>query len=268
MNVATGFTAVRMKKIEDETVVSGHVNQATKELFLTTRAGVAINAGNVEGPQGIQGIQGPPGLIGGSIAQRDSYFGSTTTVAQQVALANAMATWHNATLGYIETYYAKTGSAGLLVPGNPVASGWYPIPYYEKYKEVTWAEFTGPIVNSGAGAGVNFGLMTLNNPSGTTFVTDFVQSNGPTGLKILKTGVYAFVAVAMPSSSGGTCHLWGTRTGSIVDDPMSRNHVSYGSNKITDTEMVFCKANDILNFGITTYNQCNLGSSVKVGKIM
>lgn len=130
MGVATGFTAVRMKKIEDETVVSGHVNQATKELILTTRAGVAIPAGNVEGPQGPPGIQGLPGIVRtGTTAQRDVKYPLPSTDPTRVALANQVILWYNTTKGYVEAYYATTGLTGLLVPGLPAGtiSGWYPL---------------------------------------------------------------------------------------------------------------------------------------------
>lgn len=58
----TGYTATRMKEIEDTTVVDGDV--VVDDLVLIQRNGVQINAGNVRGAQGIQGIQGPPGTDG------------------------------------------------------------------------------------------------------------------------------------------------------------------------------------------------------------
>jgi hypothetical protein len=62
MASVTGFTAERMKQIEDETVVDGDV--VGDDLILTTRAGAPINAGNVRGPQGTPGVQGPQGIQG------------------------------------------------------------------------------------------------------------------------------------------------------------------------------------------------------------
>ena len=58
MAEVTGFTADRMKAIEDSTVVTGHVNEAG-ELILTTRDSSIILAGYVIGPPG------PPGSGGG-----------------------------------------------------------------------------------------------------------------------------------------------------------------------------------------------------------
>jgi microcystin-dependent protein len=56
MATVTGYTAERMKEIEDSTVVDGEVSG--DDLILLTRDGTEINAGNVRGPQGIQGPSG------------------------------------------------------------------------------------------------------------------------------------------------------------------------------------------------------------------
>ena len=56
MATVTGYTAERMKEIEDTTVVDGEVSG--DDLILLTRAGTPINAGNVRGPQGIPGPGG------------------------------------------------------------------------------------------------------------------------------------------------------------------------------------------------------------------
>lgn len=65
----------------------------------------------------------------GTTAQRDAVYGVPATDAQRAALANQVVTWHNTTTGRSETYYATTGTAGLvargLLAGN--ASGWYPV---------------------------------------------------------------------------------------------------------------------------------------------
>jgi len=53
MAEVTGFTAERMRTIENETVVDGEVRG--DNLILLTRAGVEIDAGNVRGPVGPQG---------------------------------------------------------------------------------------------------------------------------------------------------------------------------------------------------------------------
>lgn len=53
------YSAARMKQIEDESVVGGHVDG--NDLILTTRAGTNINAGNVRGATGSTGATGPAG---------------------------------------------------------------------------------------------------------------------------------------------------------------------------------------------------------------
>lgn len=57
MATVTGYTAQRMKQIEDETVVDGEV--VGDNLHLITRAGTQIDAGSVRGPVGPVGPAGP-----------------------------------------------------------------------------------------------------------------------------------------------------------------------------------------------------------------
>jgi hypothetical protein len=61
MGTVTGYTAQRMKGIEDGTVVDGDV--VGDNLILTKHDGTTINAGNVRGPQGPVGPDGPPGGV-------------------------------------------------------------------------------------------------------------------------------------------------------------------------------------------------------------
>lgn len=61
MATVTGYTAARMKQIEDSAVVDGDV--IGSNLILTQRNGVTINAGSVIGPQGIQGPPGPTSIV-------------------------------------------------------------------------------------------------------------------------------------------------------------------------------------------------------------
>lgn len=60
MATITGYTAERMKAIEDKTVISGLVD-ANGDLILSTRDGTDIPAGHVEGDVGPQGDVGPKG---------------------------------------------------------------------------------------------------------------------------------------------------------------------------------------------------------------
>lgn len=62
MAEVTGYTAERMKQIEDETIVAGEV--VGDELILQTREGTLLNAGNVRGPQGPAGTNGTNGTNG------------------------------------------------------------------------------------------------------------------------------------------------------------------------------------------------------------
>ncbi len=57
MATVTGYTAARMKQIEDSAIVDGDV--IGDDLILTRFNAAQINAGNVRGPQGIQGPAGP-----------------------------------------------------------------------------------------------------------------------------------------------------------------------------------------------------------------
>lgn len=56
MATITGYTAARMKAIEDKAIVSGTISG--DNLILTAYDGTTINAGNVRGPQGAQGLTG------------------------------------------------------------------------------------------------------------------------------------------------------------------------------------------------------------------
>lgn len=65
----------------------------------------------------------------GTTTQRDARFGIPVTTADIAALANRRVIWYNTEEGWMESYYATTGTAGLsvrgLTTGNP--SGWYPV---------------------------------------------------------------------------------------------------------------------------------------------
>lgn len=64
----------------------------------------------------------------GTTAERDAIYGVPATTAERVALANRGISWFNTDLGWEESYYAPTGSAGLTAPGlvAAAAAGWYP----------------------------------------------------------------------------------------------------------------------------------------------
>ncbi len=68
-------------------------------------------------------------VMRGTTAQRDARWGAPPgTDAAAVTLANQTPLYFNTEKGYLEAYYAKTGLAGLTVPGliATQANGWYP----------------------------------------------------------------------------------------------------------------------------------------------
>lgn len=132
MAIITGYTAEQMDKFNNASVVSGSVN-TTGGLILKTRGGTDIDAGNVRGPIGNTGPAGPTGIAGGTTAVRNTIYPLPTTAAAMATLANKVITFYNTTTEKLETYYAKTGTAGLTVTGVSGDSGWYENHYMSKF---------------------------------------------------------------------------------------------------------------------------------------
>ena len=93
------------------------------------------------------------GPAGGSTSARNTRYGSPSTDAQRVALANRKVRWFNTDLGWEESYYAVTGLAGLAVPGlvAGTASGWYPTglgPEISMFPTAGFAATTGNYVGA------------------------------------------------------------------------------------------------------------------------
>ncbi|QFG10657.1 minor tail protein [Microbacterium phage Naby] len=65
----------------------------------------------------------------GTPADRDALFGMPATAAEVAALANAGVVWFNTVAGWLESYYAPDGTAGLTARGlvAGTAAGWYPV---------------------------------------------------------------------------------------------------------------------------------------------
>lgn len=127
MATITGYTAEKMDEFNNASVISGTVN-SSGGLILKTRGGTDIDAGTVKGPKGDTGntgTAGAHGIAGGTTAVRNTMYPLPTTIAAQATLANKVVTFYNTTTKMFETYYAKTGTAGLTVPGVAGASGWY-----------------------------------------------------------------------------------------------------------------------------------------------
>lgn len=140
MAIITGYTAEQMEIFNNASVVSGSVN-TTGGLILKTRGGTDIDAGNVKGPIGNTGPAGPTGIAGGTTAVRNTIYPLPTTAAAMATLANKVITFYNTTTEKLETYYAKTGTAGLTVTGVSGDSGWYENQYMSKFPKGVIREF-------------------------------------------------------------------------------------------------------------------------------
>jgi microcystin-dependent protein len=64
----------------------------------------------------------------GTTAERDTAYGTPATDTARVALAQQKIVWFNTDLGWEESFYAVSGTAGLTVPGlvTGAVAGWYP----------------------------------------------------------------------------------------------------------------------------------------------
>lgn len=99
----TGFTADRMRQIQNESVVSGVVSGAN--LILRRRDGQSINAGSVRGPRGLPGMNAAPTdlAVAGYVAAEESETGTEVRVAASDVLH---------TEGYIVENVLKYGAVG------------------------------------------------------------------------------------------------------------------------------------------------------------
>lgn len=131
MATVTGYTAARMKTIEDTTIVDGDV--VLNDLILTRRDGIQINAGNVRGPQGIQGEPGPAFDLSGYVEPMHD-FGSVGavplgdpayTLTLDFSLNNV---WRVDPTGAINVAFTGLPAAGNVAPGTLiVVNGVYPL---------------------------------------------------------------------------------------------------------------------------------------------
>lgn len=150
MSVVQVFTAARMAAIEAASVVSGTINGSGR-LILTKHDNSTVDAGQVVPTMALgvtdtdtidlslsgSGTIGSPWALSaaskleGTTSQRNAYFGDPSVVADQVTLANKRIMWFNTDYGWLESYYALAGSAGLTVPGLisgfGTTAGWYPV---------------------------------------------------------------------------------------------------------------------------------------------
>jgi hypothetical protein len=80
----TGYTAERMKTIEDTTVVDGEI--IGDNLHLLTRVGDHIDAGNVRGPKGDKGDKGDTGEV--TQAELDALDSTVTALTTELRASN------------------------------------------------------------------------------------------------------------------------------------------------------------------------------------
>lgn len=131
----------------------------------------------------------PPIPVRGSTAERDAAYPTPTTDAERAALANRQVLFFNTDTGWEESYYAVTGTPGLIVRGlvAGTAPGWYP----------TGMGPRAIVFNSGPQAAGNGTAFTAWAAFGTdgSFRNDsdfFEMDSGNRRLLALKAGRYAF----------------------------------------------------------------------------
>lgn len=106
MATITGLTASRMLEIEGSSIVDGEID-VDGNLILVKHDGTTINAGPVQGEQGIQGIQGEPGVAGVS------------------SIPGEIKAWPGTTLPDLATYGKWVWADGGIyaIATYPIASG-------------------------------------------------------------------------------------------------------------------------------------------------
>lgn len=104
MVTVTGYTASRMKQIEDESIIDGYVSG--DNLYLKARDETVIDAGNVRGPQGDKGDRGDDADFGG-------YF------EPMLEIANASGTVTLDLEAYNNWYLDPSGQVTIDVIGGP-----------------------------------------------------------------------------------------------------------------------------------------------------
>lgn len=92
----------------------------------------------------------------GTTAERNQAFWVPANDAERAALANEKVVWFNTDLGWWESYYATTGTAGLTAKGlvAGTAPGWYPVglgPYIRLEPGTTFAATPNNPIRSWAG---------------------------------------------------------------------------------------------------------------------
>ncbi len=128
MATVTGYTAARMKEIEDAAIIDGDV--VGDDLILTKFDSTQINAGNVRGPQGIQGPVGPVQEAPLNItpyARKNGLWVPTTETAVRDTLASLNT--NNPVVAVGRLVIATDSSPRIVAIGDGVTA-WNSLPKY------------------------------------------------------------------------------------------------------------------------------------------
>jgi microcystin-dependent protein len=132
----------------------------------------------------------------GTTAQRDAKYGSPSTDAARVALANQKVSWYNTDLGWTESYYAVHQTTGLTALGlvSGATAGWYPVTE-GPYVIVESTQTTTVMVNSIIG-----GWSMLRRKGGASWFT----LTGGQRINVLKHGRYDIKAWTVQQDGANT----------------------------------------------------------------
>lgn len=108
MATVTGYTAARMKQIEDSAVVDGDV--VGDNLILTKHDGSTVDAGNVRGPVGATGPKGDPGAAGTNAIPGEVKLWSGATLPNQTKYGKWV--WADGAVYPVATYPEAAGAIG------------------------------------------------------------------------------------------------------------------------------------------------------------
>ncbi len=128
MATVTGYTAARMKEIEDAAIIDGDV--VGDDLILTRFDTTQINAGNVRGAQGIQGPAGPVGEAPLNItpyARKNGLWVPTTETAVRDTLASLNT---NNPVVAVGRLVIATDSSPLRIAIGDGVTAWNSLPKY------------------------------------------------------------------------------------------------------------------------------------------
>lgn len=197
----------------------------------------------------------------GSTANRTTYYGTPTTDAQRVALANRKIRYLNTDFGWEESYYAVTGLSGLTAPGLEagIASGWYPINEGPK------------IVLNPGGAVVATNGTNLGGWSNTTWHrggTDFLEYEGDGVVRVKLSGRYHIHWRSATQTGNGELDFWFYVGSTFANDAWELNATRFKTHEFTYGD-VRVTANDTVrayvNAGVANVH---MSSSTQFGEFL